>query len=223
MDARTMQKEFERRIMLMDPTLRDTEKLTSDTIFAFLNAAQNRLVTQTYLQYDQSTDGSRVDYKLIDSLKPLICDSTLTEDTYVNKYINDFNLPDDYMYYIQSNSVITKSHLANTLTDESVVANKDIKYTSVNDILPAYYDKKIIRVPYAVINKNNSTTLQIIHDEYTLVTKVELTYYRKPNQISLDQDCELPDTVHMDLVEQAVEIFVTEAKYRLNMKQNDKN
>lgn len=223
MDARTMQKEFERRIMLMDPTLEDTEKLTSDTIFAFLNAAQNRLVTQMYLQYDQSTDGSRTDYKLIDSLKPLICNSTLEDRNVIHQFMTDFTLPTDYMYYIQSNSIVTKSHLSEQDTEERIVANKDIKYTSVNDIMPAYYDKKIIRVPYAVINKNNSTTLQIVHDNYTIVNKVELTYYRKPKQINLNQDCELSDTVHMDLIEQAVEIFVTEAKYRLNMKRNDKN
>lgn len=137
--------------------------------------------------------------------------------------MTDFTLPTDYMYYIQSNSIVTKSHLSEQDTEERIVANKDIKYTSVNDIMPAYYDKKIIRVPYAVINKNNSTTLQIVHDNYTIVNKVELTYYRKPKQINLNQDCELSDTVHMDLIEQAVEIFVTEAKYRLNMKRNDKN
>lgn len=101
MDARTMQKEFERRIMLMDPTLEDTEKLTSDTIFAFLNAAQNRLVTQMYLQYDQSTDGSRTDYKLIDSLKPLICNSTLEDRNVIHQFMTDFTLPTDYMYYIR--------------------------------------------------------------------------------------------------------------------------
>jgi len=34
--------------------------------------------------------------------------------------------------------------------------------------------------------------------------------------------CELPESMHIEIVEGAVEMFVTEAKYRLNLKQNER-
>jgi hypothetical protein len=52
MDARMMQMEFERRIILMNPEFEIKEKLTSDTIFSFLNAYTERFVRMNYLQED---------------------------------------------------------------------------------------------------------------------------------------------------------------------------
>ena len=71
--------------------------------------------------------------------------------------------------------------------------------------------------------------INIIHDEYTIVKKIDLVYYRKPKKfdvigvdgINVLDSCELPENVHMEIVEGAVEMFITEAKYRLNMKQSD--
>ena len=70
--------------------------------------------------------------------------------------------------------------------------------------------------------------MNIIHDENTVVKKLDLVYYRKPkrfdvigvNGTTVLDHCELPENVHMEIVEGAVEMFITEAKYRLNMKQN---
>jgi hypothetical protein len=52
MSAREMQVEFERRITLMNPDFELKEKLTSDTIFSFLNAYTERYVRINYLQED---------------------------------------------------------------------------------------------------------------------------------------------------------------------------
>jgi hypothetical protein len=71
--------------------------------------------------------------------------------------------------------------------------------------------------------------LNVIHDEYTTIKKVDLVYYRKPKKfdvigvdgVNVLDHCELPENVHMEIVEGAVEMFITEAKYRLNMKPED--
>lgn len=44
-----MQKLFETKVSLMDPSLLVREKLTSDIIFQFLNAYTKRYVKQIYL------------------------------------------------------------------------------------------------------------------------------------------------------------------------------
>ena len=88
--------------------------------------------------------------------------------------------------------------------------------------------------PYVVLNNGNNADankklyLNVLHDEYTKVKKVDLVYYRKPKRfdvIGVDNEnildrCELPENVHMEIVEGAVEMFITEARYRLNMKQS---
>ena len=58
-----------------------------------------------------------------------------------------------------------------------------------------------------------------------------MVYYRKPlrfdvigvNGTTVLNACELPENVHREIIELAVEMFITEAKYRLNMKQPDQN
>ena len=67
-NAREMQMEFERRITLMNPDFELKEKLTSDTIFSFLNAYTERYVRINYLSEDQVADNTRALKKVQDSL-----------------------------------------------------------------------------------------------------------------------------------------------------------
>jgi len=107
----------------------------------------------------------------------------------------------------------------------------------VEKIISTYYNKAIMLNPYIVLNAGNNADvtkklyINVIHDEYTIIKKLDLVYYRKPTKFDvigvngttvLDQ-CELPENVHMEIVEGAVEMFITEAKYRLNMKQSNNN
>ena len=63
MTARQMQSEFERRIVLMNPDFEIKDKVTSDTIFSFLNAYTERYVRLNYLQEDAIQDGTRAQKK----------------------------------------------------------------------------------------------------------------------------------------------------------------
>ena len=58
--------------MSMNPDFELKEKLTSDTIFSFLNAYTERYVRINYLQEDQVLDGTRAQKKNADALKGLI-------------------------------------------------------------------------------------------------------------------------------------------------------
>lgn len=243
MDARTMQMEFERRITLMNPNFELKEKLTSDTIFSFLNAYTERYVRNNYLQEDSVQDGTRAQKKNQDALKGLITRALLTLDTKDNNSTDKVSdraiLPDDYFLYIRSNSVISKNYkLEEEIQEEEnyvITPNKTIREDDVEKILSTYYNKAILLNPYVVLNNGNNSDKQkklyinVIHDEYTIVKKLDLVYYRKPKKfdvIGVDgknilDHCELPENVHMEIVEGAVEMFITEAKYRLNMRQNN--
>lgn len=242
MSAREMQVEFERRITLMNPDFELKEKLTSDTIFSFLNAYTERYVRINYLQEDQVLDGTRAQKKNADALKGLIVRGLYTMETKdannTDKVSDRAILPDNYFLYIRSNSLISKNYkIEKEITTESeyvVTPNKTIREDDVEKIISTYYNKAIMLNPYVVLNAGNikdtsdKLYINIIHDEYTIIKKLDLVYYRKPKRfdvigvdgVNVLDHCELPDNVHMEIVEGAVEMFITEAKYRLNMKQD---
>ena len=243
MKAREMQVEFERRIQLMNPNFELTEKLTSDTIFSFLNAYCERFVRNNYLQEDMVQDGTRQQKKNADALKGLITRQTLTIATKDSNNTDNTSdravLPANYFLYIRSNSLISKNYKLDTeiaLEQNYVVTpNKTIREDDVEKIISTYYNKTILRNPYIVLNNGNESDanrnlyINIIHDEYTIIKKLDLVYYRKPKRfdvigvdsLTVFDECELPENVHMEIVEGAVEMFITEAKYRLNMNQNN--
>lgn len=242
MSAREMQVEFERRITLMNPDFELKEKLTSDTIFSFLNAYTERYVRINYLQEDQVLDGTRAQKKNADALKGLIVRGLYevsTKDANNTDKVSDrVKLPEDYFLYIRSNSMISKNYKIETEisnpTDYVITPNKTIREDDVEKIISTYYNKAIMLNPYVVLNAGNNADTQkniyinIIHDEYTVIKKLDLVYYRKPKKfdvigvdgVNVLNKCELPDNVHMEIVEGAVEMFITEARYRLNMKQD---
>lgn len=247
--AREMQMEFERRITLMNPDFEIKEKLTSDTIFSFLNAYTERFVRNNYLQEDQVADNTRAQKKNQDSLKGLIVRTQISEkqDDPNNTDVSStkFILPDDYFLYIRSNSYITSCYKG-SITDIAhdgeaqadylyIAPNKTISEDDVEKIISTYYNKAILRSPYVALNAGQAddttenTYINIIHDVYTTIDRIDLIYYRKPKRfdvigvdgVNVLDHCELPENVHMEIVEGAVEMFITEAKYRLSMKQSN--
>lgn len=242
MTAREMQMEFERRITLMNPDFEIKEKITSDTIFSFLNAYTERFVRNNYLQEDTVADNSRAQKKNMDALKGLVVRGLYVinqkDEDNTDKTTDRVILPEDYFLYIRSNSLLSKNYkLEKEITNEDqyvVAPNKMIREDDTDKVISSYYNKAILLTPYVVLSNGNVVDtdkklyINIIHDEYTIVKKLDLVYYRKPkrfNVIGVDginvlDHCELPENVHMEIVEGAVEMFITEAKYRLNMKQN---
>ena len=243
MNSRAMQIEFERRITLMNPNFELAEKLTSDTIFSFLNAYTERYVRLNYLQEDAVQDGTRAQKKSADALKGLITRGLYAveakDENNTDKTSDRVSLPSDYFLYIRSNSLISKNYkIEEEIQNEQdyvVTSNKTIREDDVEKVISTYYNKAIVLNPYVVLNAGNNADeekklyLNVIHDEYTTIKKVDLVYYRKPKKfdvigvdgVNVLDHCELPENVHMEIVEGAVEMFITEAKYRLNMKPED--
>ena len=238
-----MQMEFERRITLMNPDFELKEKLTSDTIFSFLNAYTERYVRINYLREDQVADNTRALKKIQDSLKGLIVRDTfdvLEKDSNNSDDNTDrIELPTDYFLYIRSNSILSKNYKVEEEIQEQnnyiITSNKTIREDDVDKVISTYYNKAILLNPYVVLNSGNATSdngklfLNVIHDKYTTIKKVDIVYYRKPKKfdvigvdgVTVLDHCELPENVHMEIVEGAVEMFITEAKYRLAGRNNN--
>ena len=227
-----MQVEFERRVMLMDPNLQLNEKLTSDTIFSFLNAFTKRYVKQIYLLADQTQNNTRAQKVSIDSIKSLITRQVIDKTETINSDTNTdlFKLPDDYFLYIRSNSLVKSTYKNESLDKAESLPNELIDIESAAKIITTPHNHIILRNPQVIMHSSEDQIyLNVIHDNYTEIEQVDLVYYRMPkefNVLNVDNNkvldrCELPESMHIEIVEGAVEMFVTEAKYRLNLKQNE--
>lgn len=231
MTAREMQIEFERRVALMDATLKIEDKLTSDTIFSFLNAYTKRYIKQIYLSFDKIEQNTRLRNAGIDAIKSLLVRDTISKTSGVNTdgYTDTFILPNDYFLYVRSNSLVTSTYKNKELTNPQPVANNIITVEDASKIITTPHNQIILRNPYVVMcSKDDNVFLNVIHDKFTNIEQVDLLYYRTPknfnvigvNNVDVLDHCELPESTHMEIVEGAVEMFVTEAKYRLNIKDN---
>lgn len=242
MDAREMQIAFERKVQLISPELDTREKLTSDTIFYFLNAYTERFIRTSYLADDQLEEDSRALRKNTDSIRSLITRVSLPVQAKdidnSDKTTDRVELPDDYFLYIRSNSVISKNYKLeaeiSNAADYVITPNNIIKEDDVETVISTYYNKNILLNPYVVLNQGNNADivkrdyLNVIHDTYTIIKEIDLVYIRKPKQfnvigtdgVNILDHCELPENTHMEIVEGAVDMFITEAKYRLNVKDN---
>lgn len=228
-----MQVEFERRVMLMDPNLQLNEKLTSDTIFSFLNAFTKRYVKQIYLLADQTQNNTRAQKVSIDSIKSLITRQVIDKTETINSDTNTdlFELPEDYFLYIRSNSLVKSTYKNESLDKAESLPNELIDIESAAKIITTPHNHIILRNPQVIMHSSEDQIyLNVIHDNYTEIEQVDLVYYRMPkefNVLNVDNNkvldkCELPESMHIEIVEGAVEMFVTEAKYRLNLKQNER-
>lgn len=217
--------EFERRLQLISPDLEIDNKPNSDLIFSILNEAQDRYVVMNYIGDDQTIVDTNSFTKNVDAIMSLLVEKTLTQvGTTVNGFAR-YRLPntdnDNYFLYVQSLSHVTGTYKK---SDSAVIANKLVKYRDLDKYITTAFNTPIIRQPAAALMSDATTKYQylvVAVDKYTTIKDVILTYYRRPLRFNTKggaTKCELPETVHSEIVDLAVNMFITEGKYRLQTK-----
>lgn len=236
MNARDMQVEFERILQVTDPEFVIKNKLDSDTIFYYLNAAQNRFININYTSLDslkQTVENLR---KNTDTFKALIVSKSLTEgddleDGMLGKRYKLPNTADDMFYlYLRSFSLVSGTYMDIPDTVELerdnkvLVPNKLITQDDVEKISTSYYNIPILRQPCATLDadENSNSYITIYIDKYTKLKGCNITYIRKPKKFNVITDstknvidhCELSENVHQEIVELAIRMFLEDA-YKL--------
>lgn len=219
MNAIEMQRSFERIIQQTDPSLILENKPSSDTIFQYLYQYTLMFVRNIYLQIDKVDNETRANSKLLDSIKGLATETQLNVRNVNSIYqnIKSADLPQDFFLYIRSNSQLRSSYL--NQNEQSITTNRLMKEENVDAVYTTFYNKPIIRQPYVVFKNNNGTdTIEIIHDIYSDIDSIQLFYYRKPKPFGTSNiegnvtlsACELPENVHMEIVEGAAKLFLSD-------------
>lgn len=199
--------EFERRLQTINENMKISDKIDTDDIYSYLNQYQDQFIKTIYLTQDNVKQGTKALAKLQDYLKTLV-----KEQSY--SYSESVVLPDNYLMYLSSNSVVTVSYLTNN--NSFIIDNTIIKQSDAYKFKAEGFNKgRVLQHPIVYLTDN---TLHLIKDEYTTPTLITLQYVSKPNYFDINTGtaCELPYECFEDIVNGSVDLYF-EYKYKINL------
>ena len=208
-ETRQLGIEVERRLQTILPTFKLENKIDTEDIYAFLNQFQKQYIDELYRQNDNVASGSRTAVLIEDLLRTLTTHKPLlngASDDSADVRNTVFTLPDDYYAYVRSVSSITGNYKNPVLSAK--VSNVLVKQPEANSVINQAYDQhRILRNPVAVLEQGK---IKIIHDEYTTINDVDITYIKLPAEFSIltDTACELPMECFNDLVAGATDLYI---------------
>lgn len=219
-ETRQLGIEFERRIQTMIPE-KEFDKLDTETIYSFLNQYQDRYIHDIYRNLDNIQSGTKLSSHVESVLQTLLKTSELIVAGNSNPIDTPLSivceLPPDFDMYVRSTSIVSDTYNFkapnNTNQSLKIIPNQ---FVSQNDAWKLFETPnntlRILRQPAAILSKNNAgkCTLTVIHDRYTNIQKVGLTYYAKPTyfDIMTSTECELPIDVFDDIVSGAIDLYI---------------
>ena len=222
MTHRQFQIELERRLQLIDPTLKLDHKLSSDQLFSLLNEAVDKFWKTRYSGINYKLKGFEQNQKRIDDLRSLVKSKVYTENDIIANTTSDYNiiLPNDYNVLLGDTVEITpidntdacwKKDIAGNYipyssdTIESTIETKDKQLTNS---LSEHHLKYCKARPLRLISGSNITLLT---DGQYKVYKYTIQYLSKPTKIGIGslstEYVDLPESTHMEIVKMAVQIY----------------
>lgn len=231
MNIREMQYAFGQQMNQFNEAL----ALNSDDIQYWLNKGQLDLVKKKYNGITQDRRGFEQSQKRIDDLRVLLKRDEELETKYDDKvsgtegfYVDRADFPNDYMFLIAHKSVvryrfpnITFSTLGDKrVTSDSsstIVFNRFSQSDDIYKLLDDPFNTTKIGSPIAVVNDNS---IQVFTDDKFIVDKVIIDYLKIPRRMNIrdNVDSELPEHLHEDIIQRAVDLFLNntrELKQRL--------
>ena len=222
MTDRQFQIEFERRLQLMDPELVRTNKLSSDTIFSFINEAIDKFYKTRYSGINAKSEGFEQSQKRIDDLRNLIKTASFTEEIINNGNIYTIELPEDYVLMLGDVAGILPTEgneqcweideegdyvVKRADTIEATIENID---RQLNNSLSEHLLKYCTARPLKLIQGNQ---VILYTDGKYSVANYQITYLSKPlfldsSNISNTEYTPLPEHTHMEIVKMAVQLYL---------------
>lgn len=217
MSPRAMQIELERRIIIQNPERAVKDKVSSDTLFAFLNEALDKFVKTRYSGINYKREGFEQSQKRIDDLRTLVVNENNLQIIKKSNDMYEVCMPYDYMFLlgdrvgiqpIEDNECWEKdsdnqyvTHYSDTI--EGTIETIDrIKENSLSEYRLRYNKAKPIRVV--------SGDHIILHtDGKYQVSEYSMQYLKTPTKLSpsADEYIDLPEHTHIEIVKLALQLF----------------
>lgn len=221
MTERQMQIEVERRLQLMDPSLVVENKLSSDTIVAFINEAIDKYYKTRYSGINFKQQGFEHTQKRIDDLRTLIKTKVFSSD--INEQDNTYTvtLPSDYVLLLGDTAGITPNGENDCWEKDNEGAYK-VKYTDTLESTIETIDRQLSNtLSEHKLKYCSARPLKLIHDNsitlYTdgnyKVSNYKITYLSKPAKINASnitntEYTSLPEHTHLEIVKIAIQLYL---------------
>jgi hypothetical protein len=196
-----------------------------------LNKAQSRIVKQSY-NYDSRLrpKGFEQSQKRIDDLKNLLKTAQVVPAiaTSAYDYVKQASLPADYMFGVNFKGRI-KHKNCKPLEDRISITNpttevsnlRFVQHDDIDDVLKDPFNTTKIDGPLYTMENDK---IFIYESAIFIVDLVFITYLKTPVKmsLSLQVDCELSEHLHSEIVEEAVQILLSDTgNPRVQQKEND--
>lgn len=179
----------------------------------FLNLAIQKFIkTRMNPLSNPKQQGLEDDQKRIDDLRglivrtsPVASSSAAGTPVATVPHSLKFVLPDNYMFYVYSQSHIAREGV----TSGQWVKNTVIPHSELDKFVLNAYNTPIIREPRILFYAKDE--IMLIHDRRDTVNAVEFVYIKQPavvRSITPKVNCDLPEHTHMEIVDLAVEMII---------------
>lgn len=206
----------------MDPELVRTNKLSSDTIFSFINEAIDKFYKTRYSGINAKSEGFEQSQKRIDDLRNLIHTASFTEEITNEGNVYKIELPEDYVLMLGDVVGILPTEgneqcwemdedgdyvVKRADTIEATIENID---RQLNNSLSEHLLKYCTARPLKLIQGNQ---VILYTDGKYSVANYQITYLSKPlfldsSNISNTEYTSLPEHTHMEIVKMAVQLYL---------------
>lgn len=221
MTERQMQIEVERRLQLMDPSLVVENKLSSDTIIAFINEAIDKYYKTRYSGINFKQQGFEQTQKRIDDLRTLVKSKVFSNE--INEQDNTYTvtLPSDYVLLLGDTAGITPKGI-NDCWEKDNKGDYKVKYTDTLESTIETIDRQLSNtLSEHKLKYCSARPLKLIHDNgitlYTdgnyKVSNYKITYLSKPAKINASnitntEYTSLPEHTHLEIVKIAIQLYL---------------
>lgn len=184
-----MAAEFLRLVQTLDK-FNPKDSIALDTVFRFLNMAQEEYVKQQYIA-DFQVNGLNLKKfedlrQILEYTTPEALPTTLQEYAYAHVY----TLPDNYLFYVRSESKVERTFPQDF--EQGWMANRMTTLAELEGILQSGFNDTFIRHPLIMLKSGNE--LLVYRDRHTTINLFRLMYLRYPKWLT-DKDLDVPTNI----------------------------
>ena len=216
--VREMLIEFERNLHNLDSRYKSSDKVDTDTMLYFINAAQE-LYVKTKFKEAKLNEQLTFENKLrnLEDLATLI---SYHDGSFISVHTGRYNgkagytaPPSDYMFYIHSMTTVSRTNEDNIRYAGILVENVLAEHDSLSRFLTTGHNKPFFDKPIIIIGDSDNN-VNIFIDYYTdVMTSIDLTYLKAPAILTIAGGvCELPEHTHRDIIDIAINLFLQSIK-----------